>query len=42
MVDPKQVVEALEKSGVKDTFFGLIDYLKKRYYGFESYNSVKS
>lgn len=42
MVDPKQVVEALEKSGVKDTFSGLIDYLNKRYYGFESYNSVKS
>ncbi|MGP1545366.1 MAG: PGN_0703 family putative restriction endonuclease [Prevotella intermedia] len=42
MVDPKQVVEALEKSGVKDTFSGLIDYLNRRYYGFESYNSVKS
>ena len=42
MVDPKQVVEALEKSEVKDTFSGLIDYLNKRYYGFESYNSVKS
>lgn len=35
MVDPKQVVEALEKSGVKDTFSGLIDYLNKRYYSFE-------
>lgn len=34
MVDPKQVVEALEKSGVKDTFSGLIEYLTKRYYDF--------
>ena len=42
MVDPKQVVEALENSEEKDTFSGLIDYLNKRYYGFESYNSVKS
>lgn len=42
MVDPKQVVEALGDSEEKDTFSSLIDYLKKRYYGFESYNSVKS
>ena len=35
MVDPKQVVEALENSEVKDTFSSLIEYLKKRYYSFE-------
>ncbi|ATV31741.1 hypothetical protein CTM45_09510 [Prevotella intermedia] len=42
MVDPKQVVEALENSEEKDTFSGLINYLKDRYYSFEKADSVKS
>lgn len=42
MVDPKQVVEALENSEEKDTFSGLINYLKERYYSFEKADSVKS
>ena len=42
MVDPKQVVEVLENSEEKDTFSGLINYLKERYYSFENSDSIKS
>lgn len=42
MVDPKQVVEALENSEEKDTFSGLTNYLTDRYYSFENSDSVKS
>ena len=42
MVDPKQVVEALENSEEKDTFSSLINYLTDRYYSFEKADSVKS